>query len=265
MILAGVVGASRIEPAPASAMAADAGKLIWYAPENVTVDGSNNVTAWPDNSGNGFNMDTKPTTANLPVWSTDHAVFNGTTGLRTTGNGPFFTEFVTGGEAITMFAVFQGNRASQAASTNVSAVLLAENESNATNRSWAATYLSATFGGTGNTYNARSNRFSQAHQVPTTPPQGTDTTPVIAQFNWGRTRASSKVNNANEVTQAADISAGNVPDSAQRLSLGGRWNNTGSSEPFTGKIYEIFVTSNVDPANLTAIYNELAAKYEAIL
>lgn len=98
---------------PNVSLATDTGAIVWYDPDTITVNGSNEVTNWPNSAANGasdWDLDTVPSSGpSAPTWDAVNkkAEFAGAECICTgsTAGTPFVDELITNSGTLTILYV----------------------------------------------------------------------------------------------------------------------------------------------------------------
>lgn len=240
----------------ASAMSVDPDALFHYDPDNITVDGSNNVTAWPDSSGNGHNFNLQPTGIALPVWDAATSAVQvrsaNPNAIRTTGNGPIRSTLSTGG-SVAVFMVITPQTADQALQ-----FIFGENAIDGARNS--QNFGIDVNGGTSNldlNFSARESTtdiLGDATALNPTTSALTAGPKILIRFEITPTEGRAYINGTLE--WSGPVSG--APTNARQISLGARVRDDGTFDsPANTDIHEIFGTSNLSADNITAIESEL--------
>ena len=249
-------------PPPPDAMADDTGKLYWYGADATTRSGTD-VTAMTDKGGAAFDL-TETGSGNAPQQASAGApiVFNSAssrllqTAVNSAGNR-LMQNCLTAGGVLRLFAVVDGATLgsgisillSESASSTSSQSILFSVSQNTTN---IAAYISATgSGGSAFTGNVTSSINA--------------TSAGLFLFEVSVTQSAWQIWVNGVSIGLGPVTAANFPDGGVWTTLGARANGTAASFPFTGAVYEVFVTGTADGSTLAAIRDQLATKYSITL
>ncbi len=239
-----------------SAMEADTSGLHWYRMENATVV-STEVTAITDNKGSADLAKVGSLTG--PADGTDHMVFaGGLDGLRSTADGAIRTAIVTGGDNIVCFAVLEFDE-TDVALTIANNFVCTENLSDS---SWENTGFGISWTGATATIAVSSRSAVNATYKAGAISQSTK---ILVRWHLEpATLLTGYEDGATTGNTASAIGAYSLP--AHPISLGGKITDAGvMNNPFCGKLYEFYCTTDDSTLNMDAIEAELATKFSITL
>lgn len=262
-------------PAPGpntSAMEADTSKVYWYAPDSV-VESGGVISAWNDKTSNGYNLGQ---VGSMPLPSyvstgTGYVEFDGTEiiGLSSFAFANSIKAAIDGGGAGAVFVVAGNASHSLPVDTADTFPLWVEGlgtNVGANQLMSVAFRISTFFTPPAAQWQGHNGRFAVSYstdipapltQAAYTDGQGT----FLAQHVVDQTDASMNVNDGT-YTVSATPTVADFSDDVGGLYLGGLTDdNLALSKGWTGRIYEVFATTDASSTNVNAIRAELIAKY----
>lgn len=245
----------------ASAMEADTSALYWYEPSNVTLSGSN-LTAWPDNTGNGMGLAQISALA-VPTWNaSDYAEFDGTQALAdvtATATGRVTGELSGGGE-VAVFAVVE--LGTLAADTRYP--ILNEQDTTTSgvfvNQSTQLQIFQDASSNTRITWASRATSHAFLRQPFITGGNASGQKLIVEV--WANQTSLEVLADGSSLDTSTVTAANLSNNTSAKIGLGAGTNGTAfTTEKFLGNIFEVFATGDAGSSNRSAIRTELATKH----
>lgn len=247
-----------LDVAPA-VMASDPAALMWHAPDSVTASGGV-ATVITDKTGNGHTFNVVPTGMTGPSFDGTKLSFNGVNNaIRSTTNGPLIPKIFTDTDEVALFFVVAPYQPASVGESIGFSNMFYEHADSGSNSTFGVRVNQSN---TVAQYEGGARRFSSSFAASVDVP-GLFSPIDLIVLVVNQTQAWLRLNGVATTPVAVNLS--NFPNSAQKMSLGGRVTDAGLGTPnFKGDLYEIFATHDASLANIEAIEAELAGKYPAV-